>query len=108
MPDMSVTEGNFTLNHEEAIVAVQSRTMQAFAEDAAEACLGRAGQRETQPQPQARYPAVDAVYLGDFEGESKREDAGLSTNPRVCDASPRRLPDAELNKGLGNGAETMC
>ena len=32
---------------------------------------------------QARYQAVDAVHLGDFEEESKREDAGLSTAPLV-------------------------
>ena len=83
MSDMSAAEGNFTLNHEEGIVEVQSRTMQAFAEDTAEACLSRAGQRATQLKPRVRYPAVDAGHLKDFEKESEREDAGISTAPLV-------------------------
>ena len=97
MPDMSAAERNRTLNHGEDIVAIQPRTMHVFTEDVAEACLDRAGQRETQPQPQARYPAVDAVHLEDFEEESKREDAGISTAPLVWAASPGKLLDAECN-----------
>ena len=108
MPDMSAAEGNRTLNHEEDIVAIQPRTMQVSAEGAAEACLDRVGHRVTQPRPQARYPSVDAVHIGGFEEESKREDSGLSTKPLVRDASPRRLPDSESNTELGNSAETLC
>ena len=83
MPDMSAAEGNLTLNHGKDIAVVQSPTMQAFAEEEAEACLGRAGRRATQPQPRLRYPAVDAELLEDFEEESKREDVGLSNAPLV-------------------------
>ena len=63
---MSTAEGHFSRNHEEEIVAVQSSTMKAFAEDVAEVCLRRAGQKETQPQRQVRYPAVDAGHPEDF------------------------------------------